>query len=75
MKMNNFQKIQETKLHAIPRFPAGIICGPVWGSLPVRGSFAVGNHLRRCASVNLSKYFNKYLKSGKRTDLKLGEGS
>ena len=26
----------------------GIICGPVWGSLPVWGSFAVGDHLRPC---------------------------
>ena len=51
MKMNKLKnkKIQKTKLHAIPRFPAGIInfavyignhlqfgiiCGPVWGSFP-----------------------------------------
>ena len=33
-------KIQETKIHAIPRYPAGIICGPH------RGSFAVRDHLR-----------------------------
>ena len=33
-------KIQETKLHAISRFSAGIICGPQ------RGSFAVRDHLR-----------------------------
>ena len=26
----------------------GIICGPVLGSFPVWGSFAVGDHLRRC---------------------------
>ena len=26
----------------------GIICGPIWGSLPVWESFAVGDHLRRC---------------------------
>ena len=26
----------------------GIICRPIWGSFPVRGSFAVGDHLRRC---------------------------
>ena len=55
------KKIQETKLHAIPRFPAvsfavhigdhfrfGIICGPILGSFPVWGSFAVGDYLRRC---------------------------
>ena len=44
MKMNKFKnkKIQETKLHAIPRFPEleGIICGPH------RRSFAVQDHLR-----------------------------
>ena len=47
------KKIQETKLHAIPHFPAGsfevhigghfrlgIICSPIWGSFPVWGSFA-----------------------------------
>ena len=47
------KKTQETKLHAIPHFPAGsfavhiednlrfgIICGPIWGSFPVWGSFA-----------------------------------
>ena len=26
----------------------GIICGPIWGSFPVWGLFAVGDHLRRC---------------------------
>ena len=26
----------------------GIICGPVWWSFPVWGSFTVGDHLRRC---------------------------
>ena len=42
MKMNKFKnkKIQETKLHAIPRFPVLIICGPIGGS------FAVRDHLR-----------------------------
>ena len=57
MKIKN----RDTKLHAIPHFAAGsfavhigvhlrfgIICGPVWGSSPVWGSFAVGDHLRRC---------------------------
>ena len=64
MKIRN----RDTKLHAIPHFAAGsfavhigvhlwfgIICGPVWGSSPVWGSFAVGDHLRRCTvllSVN-----------------------
>ena len=54
-----FKKIQETKIHAIRYFPAGsfavhigdhlrfgIICGPIWGS------FAVGDHLRRCTDEN-----------------------
>ena len=59
MKINEYKnkiknkKIQETKLHPIPRFPPGsfavhiedhfwfeIICGPIWGSFPVWGSFA-----------------------------------
>ena len=53
-------KIQETKIDAIRRFPAGsfavhfgdhlwfgIICVPIWGSFPVWGSFAVGDHLQR----------------------------
>ena len=54
MKINKYKnkiknkKIQETKLHAIPPFPAGsfavhigdhfrfgIICGSIWGSFPV----------------------------------------
>ena len=26
----------------------GIICGLIWGSFPVWGSFAVGDHLQRC---------------------------
>ena len=36
------------KLHAILRFYSGIICGPIWGSFVVLGSFAVqsGDHLR-----------------------------
>ena len=36
------------KLHAIPIFFSGIICGPLWGSFVVLGSFAVqfGDHLR-----------------------------
>ena len=29
----------------------GIICGPFWGSFPVWGSFAVGDHLRRCTEA------------------------
>ena len=46
MKMNKFKlqkkkkEIQETKLHAILRFAAEIICGPH------RGSFADRDHLR-----------------------------
>ena len=35
-----FEKILEKKIHAIRYFPAGIICGPL------RGSFAVRDHLR-----------------------------
>ena len=47
------KKIQEIKIHAIRSFPAGsfavhigdhlrfgIICGPIWGSFAVWGSFA-----------------------------------
>ena len=48
-------KIQETKIRAIRYFPAGIICGPHRDHLrfgiicgPIWGSFAVGDHLRRC---------------------------
>ena len=54
------------KLRAIPRFPAGsfavhigdhlrfgIICGPIWGSLLVWGSFAVGDHFWRCTKILL----------------------
>ena len=55
MKMNKFRnkKIQETKLHAIPRLPEGIICGPH------RGSFAVqfDGHFRSgiiCGAVQVS---------------------
>ena len=39
-------------------FTSGIICGSgsfavqlIWGSFPVWGSFAVGNHLRRCTDL------------------------
>ena len=39
-KIKKIGKIQETKVHAIPCFSAGIICGPH------RGSFAVRVHLR-----------------------------
>ena len=47
MKMNKFKnkKIQETKLHAIPRFPAGIIC------CAHRGSFAVRDHLQSSLGI------------------------
>ena len=60
-KFEKNEKLQETKIHTIPRFPAGsfavqigdhlrfgIIFGPLWGSFPVWESFAVGDHLRRC---------------------------
>ena len=42
------KKIQETKIHAIRYFPAGIICGPH------RGSFAVRDH---CGPIG---HFGKY---------------
>ena len=67
-KMKNKNKIQETELHALSRFPAGsfavhigdhfrfgIISGPIWGSFPVWGSFAVGDYLRRCTAHVLVK--------------------
>ena len=69
-KIKKNRKIRETKLYAIPRFPVGIICGPhrdhlrfgiicgtIWGSFPVWGSFAVGDHLRRCTDL-LTKTYN-----------------
>ena len=31
----------------------GIICGPIWGLFLVWGSFAVGDHLRRCTVVQV----------------------
>ena len=59
----------KSKLHAIPRFPAGsfavhigdhlrfgIICGPIRLSFPVWGSFAVGDHLR-CRAAPAYPYF------------------
>ena len=54
---------------------SGIICGPIWGSFPVRGSFAVqfgdhfrsGDHLRACARQNLAiSYRNKLLSYNKK---------
>ena len=39
-KKKILNKIQETKIRAIRYFPAGIICGPIWGSFPVWGSFS-----------------------------------
>ena len=61
------KRIQETKVHDISYFPAGsfavhigdhlrfgIICGLIWGSFQVWGSFAVGDHLRRCTVVNVA---------------------
>ena len=53
IKKKFFKQIQETKMHAISRFPAGIICGPL------RGSFAVqfGDHLRRCTVVSSKSHF------------------
>ena len=64
-KKKIFEKIQETKIHAIRCFPAGsfavhigdhlrfgIICGRISGSFSVWGSFAVGDHLRRCTVLS-----------------------
>ena len=61
-RRKNFKKIQQTKIHAIRDFPAGIICGPIWGS------FAVRDHLRsnlgiicgavRPLDVNLFDFIN-----------------
>ena len=33
----------------------GIICGPIWGSFPVRGSFAGRDHLRACTNFTSVK--------------------
>ena len=54
-------KLHSIPFHSIPYFLAGsfavliadhlrfgIICGPIWGSIPVSGSFAIWDHLRRC---------------------------
>ena len=57
-KFRNFCRkffVQKTKLHAILRFPVGIICGPFWGSFPVWGLFAVGDHLRCCTDLPLTE--------------------
>ena len=63
-KIKNKKKLQDNKLHAIPRFSAGsfvvhigdhfrsgIICGLISGSFPVWGSFAVGDQLQRCTGL------------------------
>ena len=34
------------------RSTLGIICGQIWGSFPVWGSFVVGDHLRRCKVID-----------------------
>ena len=52
------------KIQSIPQFFKGsfavdfgdhlrsrIICGPLWGSLAVSGSFAVGDHLQYCTEL------------------------
>ena len=44
----------------------GIISGPIWGSFPAWGSFAVGDHLRRCTVVLRSLLVDKY------NDMKIG---
>ena len=38
-------------VHIGDRFRFGIICGPIWGSFSVWGSFAVRDHLRRCTGL------------------------
>ena len=50
--------LSSLKLLAIPNFFSGIICGPLWGSFVVLGSFAVqfGDHLRSriiCGAVQV----------------------
>ena len=64
LKIKNLDR--RNKLHAILAFPAGsfevhignhlrfrIICRPIWGSFLVWGSFAVGDHLRRCTGITV----------------------
>ena len=36
------------------QFRAGIICSPIWGSFPVRESFADWDHLQACTDRNRS---------------------
>ena len=65
-KKKGKKTIQETKIHATRRFPAGslavhigdhlrfgIICCPIWGSLPVWGLFA---------SLYSYRYFGYFIK-------------
>ena len=42
----HFSKLYEKAIISGP----GIICGPLWGSFAVRGSFAGRDHLRACSS-------------------------
>ena len=44
----------------------GIICGSIWGSFPVWGSFAVGDHLRRCTELLFPVAKNLLKKSAKK---------
>jgi len=49
LKINNEKKKNtgnQSPCHS--SLSGGIICGPIWGSFLVWGSFAVGDHLRRC---------------------------
>ena len=78
INITNLKKIQETKIHATRCFPVGsfavhigdhlrfgIICGSIWGSFPVWGSFAVGDHLRRCTEPKtIYKYRIRKLNMG-----------
>ena len=60
------KKIQETKLHTIPRFPAGIICGQHRGSFAVQfgDHFLSGDHLSSgtiCGPVQFSLLVQRML--------------
>ena len=58
----------------------GIICGPIWGSFPVGGSFAVGDHLRCCTvfqyrtSVQVSLQKHAIILKKKRSGITIGHG-
>ena len=59
LNVKNWNLDRRNKLHAIARFLAGIICGSIWGSFPVWGSFAVGDHLQRCKNLPKLRKWSK----------------